>query len=67
MNPDLVNDPEEFWPERWLKDAVDARKCTIAEFIDHPFLAAPFSQGARKFPGSRVAANEKKVFCLSWY
>ena len=37
MNPDLVNDPEEFWPERWLKDAVDARKVTIAEIIDHPF------------------------------
>mmetsp|Transcript_5947 Transcript_5947/g.13517 ORF Transcript_5947/g.13517 Transcript_5947/m.13517 type:complete len:618 (+) Transcript_5947:40-1893(+) len=61
MNPDLVENPEEYRPERWLKDAIEARKGTPSEIIDHPFLAAPFSQGARKCPGSRVAANEIKV------
>lgn len=61
MNPALVDDPEEFKPERWLKDAVESRKGTKSEVIDHPFLATPFSQGARKCPGSRVASNEIRV------
>ena len=26
--------------------------------LDHPFLRDPFSQGARRCPGSRVATNE---------
>eukprot|EP00579_Thalassiosira_antarctica_P028303 CAMPEP_0202028336 /NCGR_PEP_ID=MMETSP0905-20130828/63394_1 /ASSEMBLY_ACC=CAM_ASM_000554 /TAXON_ID=420261 /ORGANISM="Thalassiosira antarctica, Strain CCMP982" /LENGTH=830 /DNA_ID=CAMNT_0048592037 /DNA_START=106 /DNA_END=2595 /DNA_ORIENTATION=- len=61
MNSDLVENPEEFRPERWLRDAVEARKGSPSEIIDHPFLASPFSQGARKCPGSRVATNEIKV------
>ena len=61
LNPDLVEDPHEFRPERWLADAVEARKGTPSEIIDHPFMAEPFSQGARKCPGSRVATNEIKV------
>ncbi|KAL7550414.1 hypothetical protein ACHAWF_013649 [Thalassiosira exigua] len=61
MNPDLVEDPEDFRPERWLGDAVEARRGTPSEIIDHPFLATPFSQGARKCPGSRVASNEMLV------
>mmetsp|Transcript_3196 Transcript_3196/g.5817 ORF Transcript_3196/g.5817 Transcript_3196/m.5817 type:complete len:607 (+) Transcript_3196:243-2063(+) len=61
MNSDLVENPEEFRPERWLRDAVEARKGSPSEIIDHPFLATPFSQGARKCPGSRVATNEIKV------
>eukprot|EP00579_Thalassiosira_antarctica_P005575 CAMPEP_0201901928 /NCGR_PEP_ID=MMETSP0902-20130614/54691_1 /ASSEMBLY_ACC=CAM_ASM_000551 /TAXON_ID=420261 /ORGANISM="Thalassiosira antarctica, Strain CCMP982" /LENGTH=676 /DNA_ID=CAMNT_0048435913 /DNA_START=32 /DNA_END=2064 /DNA_ORIENTATION=+ len=61
MNSDLVENPEEFRPERWFRDAVEARKGSPSEIIDHPFLASPFSQGARKCPGSRVATNEIKV------
>eukprot|EP00579_Thalassiosira_antarctica_P019371 CAMPEP_0201954862 /NCGR_PEP_ID=MMETSP0904-20121228/2682_1 /ASSEMBLY_ACC=CAM_ASM_000553 /TAXON_ID=420261 /ORGANISM="Thalassiosira antarctica, Strain CCMP982" /LENGTH=606 /DNA_ID=CAMNT_0048498953 /DNA_START=1 /DNA_END=1821 /DNA_ORIENTATION=+ len=61
MNSDLVENPEEFRPERWLRDAVEARKGSPSEIIDHPFLATPFSQGARKCPASRVATNEIKV------
>ena len=55
---ELVEDPNEFCPERWLPDAVDARKGTPAEIIDHPFYRDAFSQGSRKCPGSRVANNE---------
>ena len=61
MNHKLVDDPEEFIPERWLSDAVAARKGTEKEIIDHPYLKDPFSQGARMCPGSRVATNEMQV------
>jgi cytochrome P450 len=58
MDPDLVEDPETFWPDRWLPEAVDSRKGTPKEVIDHPFFSGPFSQGARRCPGSRVANLE---------
>ena len=45
MDPEYVGDPEEFRPERWLPEAVAARKGTPREVIDHPFLKEPFSQG----------------------
>lgn len=61
MDPKLVDDPEEFNPDRWSPEAVAARKGTPKEIIDHPFLKDPFSQGARKCPGSRVASNEMHV------
>jgi len=54
----IVDEPEDFRPERWLPDAVEARKGTPAEILDHPFYRDPFSQGSRKCPGSRVANNE---------
>ena len=62
MDPLLVEEPHEFRPERWFPDAVDARKGTPKEVIDHPFLKGPFSQGARRCPGSRVATNEIYAF-----
>ena len=37
-DPALVPDAHEFRPERWLPDAVVARKGTAAEVIDHPLL-----------------------------
>jgi len=55
---ELVDKPTEFIPERWLPEAVEARKGTPKEVIDHAFFKEPFSQGARKCPGSRVAMNE---------
>lgn len=61
INPDFVDEPEKFLPERWSPEAVESRKGTPSEIIDHPFLKAPFSQGARRCPGSRVAANETQV------
>jgi len=57
-DPSVVDDPEEFIPERWYDDAVRRRKGTPRDVIDHPLLRDPFSQGARKCPGSRVAHNE---------
>lgn len=56
--PNLVEDCKEFKPERWLPEAVAARKGTPSEIIDHPLIRAPFSAGARMCPGSRVANLE---------
>lgn len=61
QDPAYIDDPRSFQPERWLDDAVQARKGTSREIIDHPFFKDPFSQGARKCPGSRVALNEVAV------
>ena len=33
MNSDLVENPEGFRPERWLRDAVEARKGSPSEII----------------------------------
>ena len=60
----LLPEPTVFRPERWLPDAVEQRKGTPAERLDHTFFAAPFSQGARKCPGSRVANLEVQVALL---
>lgn len=57
-DPEFVDDPFTFRPERFLPDAVEARKGTKSEFLDHPLFSGPFGQGARRCPGSRVARNE---------
>jgi len=57
-DPSVVENCDEFLPERWLPDAVEERKGTPAEVLDHPLLKEPFSAGARKCPGSRVARQE---------
>lgn len=61
MDPNLVTDPHTFIPDRWFRDASDSRKGTSQEVIDHPFFAAPFSQGARMCPGARIASLEVQV------
>jgi len=53
-DPDHVPDADKFIPERWLADAVEARKGTPSEVIDHVLLRSPFSHGARQCPASRV-------------
>lgn len=58
MDPRFVDHPEEFRPERWLPEAVEARQGTSSEILDHPYYRSAFSQGSRKCPGSRVASNE---------
>ena len=55
MDERLADSPRDFIPERWLPDAVEARKgSTEKEIVDLPFFRDHFSQGARKCP---VAAN----------
>jgi len=58
FDEDYIDDPFEFRPERWDAEGVASRKDTKSEVLDHPFLRDPFSQGARRCPGSRVANNE---------
>ena len=55
---EFVDEPKQFRPERWSAECVAAREGTKSEILDHPFLREPFSQGARRCPGSRVATNE---------
>ena len=61
------DDPiEEFVPERFSKEAVAARKGTRHQIVDHAFFNGPFSQGARKCPGSRVANLEGHAMVAQW-
>mmetsp|Transcript_13859 Transcript_13859/g.27235 ORF Transcript_13859/g.27235 Transcript_13859/m.27235 type:complete len:531 (-) Transcript_13859:267-1859(-) len=57
-DPDLVENPRDFVPERFLPDAVAARAGTPSEVIDHLLCRGPFSAGARMCPGYRVASFE---------
>jgi len=61
MDPSFVKDPDVFDPSRWSKDEVERRRGTPAEILDHPLFREPFSAGARKCPGSRVASYEAKI------
>jgi len=58
LDPNLVDNPNEFRPERWLPEAVRQREGTAAAILDHKLYAGPFSEGARKCPASRVATVE---------
>jgi len=57
-DPRIVADSEKFIPERWSPEAIEARKNTPAEVLDHPLIRGPFSAGARMCPGNRVAQLE---------
>mmetsp|Transcript_27135 Transcript_27135/g.58088 ORF Transcript_27135/g.58088 Transcript_27135/m.58088 type:complete len:390 (+) Transcript_27135:834-2003(+) len=61
MDPNFVKDPDTFDPSRWFESETKKRKGTPAEFLDHPLYREPFSAGARKCPGSRVANYEAKI------
>lgn len=61
MDPDIVKDPDVFDPTRWFETEVQKRKGTPAEILDHPLYKAPYSAGARKCVGSRVANFEAKI------
>merc|ERR1712196_747941 len=66
MDAQIVSRPNEFDPTRWLdEENVNGRKGTPAEVLDHPLYREPFSAGARKCPGSRVANFEVKTM-KSW-
>jgi cytochrome P450 len=61
VDPEIVDDPLTFNPDRWMPEGVEARKGTPSEVIDHPLFSLPFGQGARRCPGSRVARNEGHI------
>jgi len=61
-DPSLVENPDQFIPERFLREAILARKGTSEAFIDHVTLQGPFSSGARMCPAARVVGIELK--CL---
>lgn len=57
-DPRYCEQPGEYLPERWLDGAVEKRKGTEAELLDHRLLATPFSFGPRMCLGSRLAETE---------
>jgi cytochrome P450 len=57
VDPHIVDNPDEFNPDRWTPEATEKRKGTKAAVLDHQFYKDPFSQGARRCPGSRVAVS----------
>jgi cytochrome P450 len=60
-NPDLMDRVNEFLPERWSEQAVQARKGTEKEVCDHALLRDSFGMGARSCLGQRVAKLEIQV------
>jgi cytochrome P450 family 12 len=60
-DPAFVDAPEVYSPERWLPEAVESRKGTPSEILDHRLLATPFSFGPRMCLGGRLAELEIKT------
>jgi len=60
-DPNFVENPEEFIPERWSKEAVAKRKGTPQEIIDTLVISKPFGYGPRMCLGYRFAQNEIRV------
>jgi cytochrome P450 len=61
MDPAFISNPTKYQPERFLSDAVNARKGTKSEIFDHPAFADPFGRGKRRCLGSNVANAEIMV------
>ncbi|VEU39140.1 unnamed protein product [Pseudo-nitzschia multistriata] len=61
MDPKYVENPMVFSPERFLPEAVSARKGTPSEVIDHPYFSDPFGRGKRRCIGANVAVAEMLV------
>ena len=67
MEQEHFEDPvTDFVPDRFSKEAIKARKGTPHQIVDHSFFNGPFSQGARKCPGSRVANLEAHALIAQW-
>jgi cytochrome P450 len=70
-DPNLVDQPDKFIPERWSKAAQQARKGTEKEVIDNLAIAKPFGVGPRMCLAARFADIELRLFAChlvrSWY
>jgi len=53
-----VDKPLEYRPERFMEDAIEARKGTPSEIIDHPGFDDGFGRGKRRCLGANVAKAE---------
>ena len=61
MDPKYVDNPTIFEPERFLPDAIEKRRGTPSEVIDHPSFADPFGRGKRRCLGSNIAISEINI------
>lgn len=62
MDPKYVESPREFRPERFSKEAVQARRGTPSALaLDHPYMNDPFGRGKRRCLGANVAIAEMTV------
>jgi len=61
MDPRYVEDPAAYRPERFLREAVEARRGTPSEVVDHPSFADPFGRGKRRCLGANIAVAEMTV------
>jgi len=58
-DPNIVDNPEVYQPERFLQDAVEERKSDpLKSLLDNRMLGNPFSFGARMCLGARLAEME---------
>jgi len=63
-DPQYVDHPEQFIPERWTAEEVKKRKGTSKEIIDHKLLSKPFGFGPRMCVGGSVSESEIKAFIV---
>lgn len=67
-NPKYFSQPDEFIPERWLRekdvdgsDTSSTVGCPVATKPSHPFAYLPFGFGARSCIGRRIAEMELEI------
>lgn len=58
MDEKYVDNPTQYRPERFLPDAIKARKGTRSQIIDHPSFEDPFGRGKRRCLGGNIAKAE---------